>query len=320
MIKELSFVRLSALAKEWLLQGGLPRVELAAMEPTLWQEGSHTFQDVISLFADMGYQVNITTNGSTLDQYAEDLAKLPIGKIRISWHTLDPQAYKKMTGGDYEIFLKGIHSCVEHGLPVCYNRVLFKGLTEDIARHIEIIDLQKARIKFLELYVTKHNSPFFGKYHLNSEEFLRMANQHPLLKRDETFLPNHAARSRHVWITPKGGRVEFKIAETCTKTVVCQSCPFSADCIEGFAEYFRVLPDGRAALCYLRNDFDVQLFKNDLPIFFETKRLLEIAGIDFDRWVKHRSLRLILTSRCNYNCTLPEGEATFCLGKRFRSM
>lgn len=321
MTKEISFARLSSLTRTWLEAGGQPTVELAAMEPTLWQDSGRSILDVIQLFAGAGYQVNLTTNGSTLTQYAAALAQSPVNKLRISWHSLDRKVYENITRGDYKTFLLGVQQAEKYGLPLCYNRILFHGLTDDIHQHLDIVDRQRSRIKFLELYITEQNKLHFGSYHTRIDEFLKIVESYPGIRREEDFTPGYATRSRYVWRTPNGGRVEFKVAETCKKLPVCTSCPYHKDCTEGFGEYFRVLPNGKAAFCYLRDDFDLPLFKGDAPDFPGLARQLEkTAGLEFATWVKKRSLRLILTTRCNYNCSLPQGEAIFCLGKRFRTL
>lgn len=143
MIRELSLEHLAALANAWLSRGGMAKVELAAMEPTLWRQDEHTFLDLIHIFAASGFQVNLTSNGSTLVHHTDALAHSPINKIRISWHSLDPQVYKKITGGNYIQFIRGIEKCMELGIDIVYNRVLLRGLTSDIPKHIELIDRKK---------------------------------------------------------------------------------------------------------------------------------------------------------------------------------
>lgn len=320
MIQQIAFEQLSALSKAWLTVGGQPTVELAAMEPTFWKYGKRTILDVIQLFVDVGYLVNLTTNGSTLAQYAALLAQSSVNKIRISWHSLDPQSYNKITGGDYQNFLRGLQEAEKFGLSLCYNRILFRGLMDDIHQHIDIVDKQKSRIKFLELYITEQNMLHFSKYHADIYEFMKIVESYPGIRRKDDFTPSYAGRSRYIWQTPNGGRVEFKVSETCTKPSICTTCPYYQSCIEGFGEYFRVLPNGNVAFCYLRSDFDLPLFKGDTPDFARMADLLKKTGIVFHTWVQKRTLRLILTTFCNYNCSLPGGEASFCLGKRFRSL
>lgn len=315
---DISFTTLSMLAEEWLKHGGQPKVELAAMEPTLWKDDKYCFIDVINLFAGMGYKINLTTNGSTIAKYADTISNAPLNKMRISWHTLNSEIYEKMTGGKYDIFLEGIKICNQFNIPICYNRILFKNLTDDIEEHIKIVDEQGNRIKFLELYITHENKNFFENYHMGAAQFLALVDSLPLLKRVETYTPSHASRSRYVWETSNGGRVEFKIAETCIKPPTCFSCSLKEQCVEGFAEYFRVLPNGCASLCYLRNDFDIKIIENDRINMLPVKQTLNKAGICFDEWIQQRSLRLILTSKCNYYCSFPKGEGRFCLGERFK--
>lgn len=311
------FRKLLRLTEAWLSQGGMPRVELAGMEPTLWKEGDHDILDIVTELRTLGCKVNITTNGSTLKNFGKRLENSGINKLRISWHSLDPRLYQLMTGGNYDDLREGISICAQFPLKLSFNRIFIRGLTEDIEAHIRIIDTQRSSIKFLELYYTQENSEVYDAYHLGHDDFLKILGSIPALVDMPEEKPAHSSRMRNIWETQNGGRVEFKIAETRNIHALCENCRFKADCLEGFAEYARALPDGRLALCYLQPAHDFPVFEEDAPAFGKISEFMDSQGMSFASWIREKSLRFILTTRCNYNCSLPDG-SNFCLGKRFR--
>lgn len=95
----ISYGFLKNLAAAWLEAGGKARVDFAALEPTLWNDAGYNIINAIEIFTQLGYELNLTTNGSTLEKYARDLALASVSKIRVSWHTLNPDLFKTITGG-----------------------------------------------------------------------------------------------------------------------------------------------------------------------------------------------------------------------------
>ncbi|MEM9903005.1 MAG: GTP 3',8-cyclase MoaA [Pseudomonadota bacterium] len=83
-------------------------------------------------------ELTLTTNGSQLDRFAEDLAALGVRRINISLDTLDAEKFAAVTRwGKLEKVLRGIAAARAAGMRVKINTVALKGFNED-----ELFDLQ----------------------------------------------------------------------------------------------------------------------------------------------------------------------------------
>ena len=106
------------------LTGGEPRVR----------------RDVMSLFRSLSRhlasgaleELTLTTNGSLLDRYAQELADYGVRRINVSLDTLDPDKFRKITRwGDLDKVLGGIEAARKAGMRVKINAVALKGVNED---------------------------------------------------------------------------------------------------------------------------------------------------------------------------------------------
>ena len=101
--------------------------------------------------------ISMTTNGTLLKDYAEELKYAGIDRINVSLNTLRRKRFKSITGLDcFEDVWAGIMKSIECGLhPVKLNVILIKGINED-----EILDFARLTIKyplvvrFIELFPT----------------------------------------------------------------------------------------------------------------------------------------------------------------------
>ena len=99
-------------------------------------------------------EIAMTTNGTLLETYADDLKKAGLTRVNISLDTLNMEKYRRITrGGDLNKALNGIKAAREAGLtPIKINTVLIGGFNED-----EIPDLvnltmgHQMDIRFIEL-------------------------------------------------------------------------------------------------------------------------------------------------------------------------
>ena len=104
-------------------------------------------KNVMSLFNNLGHylkngklrELTLTTNGSQLDRYAEDLYNSGVRRINVSIDTLKPELFSKLTRrGSLEKVLKGIYKAKEAGLKIKINTVALKETNEN-----ELIDILK---------------------------------------------------------------------------------------------------------------------------------------------------------------------------------
>jgi molybdenum cofactor biosynthesis enzyme MoaA len=76
--------------------------------------------------------MTLTTNGSQLARFADELASCSVRRINVSLDTLDPGRFKAITRrGDLDRVLSGIDAAQRAGLSVKINVVALKGINED---------------------------------------------------------------------------------------------------------------------------------------------------------------------------------------------
>lgn len=76
-------------------------------------------------------EVTLTTNGSQLEKYADDLYKAGMRRINVSLDTLDTDKFREITRrGDLAKVLRGIDAALTAGLEVKANAVAVKGVND----------------------------------------------------------------------------------------------------------------------------------------------------------------------------------------------
>ncbi|MBR2535570.1 MAG: GTP 3',8-cyclase MoaA [Hyphomicrobium sp.] len=82
-------------------------------------------------------ELTLTTNGSQLSKYAQDLKAAGVERVNVSIDTLNPQKFRTITRwGDLSTVLRGLDAAQAAGIKVKINAVALKDVNED-----EIVDL-----------------------------------------------------------------------------------------------------------------------------------------------------------------------------------
>ena len=82
-------------------------------------------------------ELTLTTNGSQLTKYADDLARCGVKRLNVSIDTLDPEKFTAITRwGKLQQVLDGLQAAKEAGLRVKINTVALKGVNDT-----EVFDL-----------------------------------------------------------------------------------------------------------------------------------------------------------------------------------
>ena len=77
-------------------------------------------------------ELTLTTNGSQLAKYAEELAAAGVRRVNVSIDTLDPEKFRKITRwGRLPQVLEGVAAAKRAGLAVKINSVALKGVNDD---------------------------------------------------------------------------------------------------------------------------------------------------------------------------------------------
>jgi len=96
-------------------------------------------KNIIQLFKNLGKklgkgleELTLTTNGSQLDRYANDLLNAGVRRVNISLDSLNKKKFKNITrNGDFDKVLKGIMKAKKAGLKIKINTVALKGINDD---------------------------------------------------------------------------------------------------------------------------------------------------------------------------------------------
>ena len=112
---------------------GVRKLRLTGGEPLVRR-------DVMTLFNSLGRhlgegtldELTLTTNGSQLDRFAEDLYRAGVRRLNVSLDTLDSERFRRITRwGRLEQVLSGIKAAKQAGLRVKINTVALKGVNHD---------------------------------------------------------------------------------------------------------------------------------------------------------------------------------------------
>jgi len=112
---------------------GVKKLRLTGGEPLVRK-------NIMSLFESLGRhlktgaleELTLTTNGSQLAKYADDLVRAGVKRVNVSVDSLDPQRFRDITRrGDLALVMDGLRAAKDAGLKVKINAVALKGVNED---------------------------------------------------------------------------------------------------------------------------------------------------------------------------------------------
>jgi cyclic pyranopterin phosphate synthase len=112
---------------------GVEKLRITGGEP-LVRRGIMTFFNAMTRHLDSGAlkELTLTTNGSQLAKYADDLYAAGVRRVNVSLDTLDDQKFADITRwGRLPQVIKGIDAAQKAGLRVKINAVALKGFNED---------------------------------------------------------------------------------------------------------------------------------------------------------------------------------------------
>ncbi|MBV9076583.1 MAG: GTP 3',8-cyclase MoaA, partial [Methylobacteriaceae bacterium] len=77
-------------------------------------------------------ELTLTTNGTLLSRFADELAACGVRRINVSLDSLDPERFRRITRrGDLSVVLDGIAAAQRAGIRVKINAVALQGVNED---------------------------------------------------------------------------------------------------------------------------------------------------------------------------------------------
>ena len=112
---------------------GTRKLRLTGGEPLVRRDVMNLFRSLSRhLVSGALEELTLTTNGSLLERYADELAGYGVRRINVSLDTLDPEKFRKITRwGELPKVLAGIEAARRAGMRVKINAVALKGVNAD---------------------------------------------------------------------------------------------------------------------------------------------------------------------------------------------
>ena len=198
--ERLSFEEISRLAR--LFTGlGVKKIRLTGGEPLLRANLSDLVGELTAI---EGVQdVALTTNAVLLSQHAAQLKANGLNRITVSLDTLDPEIFKRMSGGFGELdrVLGGIQAAVDAGLaPIKINSVIERGLNDHTA--LDLVDRFRGTgiiVRFIEyMDVGNRNHWSLDRVVPSKELVARIAERWPLRAAQQNYRGEVAERYEFV--------------------------------------------------------------------------------------------------------------------------
>ena len=201
---------------------GVEKLRITGGEP-LVRRDIMTFFRSMSRHLESGAlkELTVTTNGSQLAKYAQDLASAGVRRINVSLDTLDEQKFADITRwGRLPQVLKGIDAAQDAGLRVKINTVALTGFNEDeLFSLTEWCASRDLDLTFIEVMPMGDigNEDRLGQYWALSDLRARLAEHYTVRDTDE----RSGGPARYVRLEETGQKIGFITPLTHN---FCESC------------------------------------------------------------------------------------------------
>jgi len=190
-------------------QLGFTKFRLTGGEPLLREDFLEIAQG-IGAFENL-HSLGLSTNGTRLAPLAAALAAAGVRSANISLDALDPDAYRRITGGRLADVLAGIDAALAHGLFVKLNTVLMRGVNEgELPSLVRFASARRIPLRFIELM------PLTSTDVLTPANFLSLVETRAILENAlGPFIPlpdyrgGHGPARYHECVSLPGSRIGF---------------------------------------------------------------------------------------------------------------
>ncbi len=219
---------------------GAKRVKLTGGEPLLRRDISKIVRGIAAI---RGLEeLSMTTNGTLLEGFAEELKRNGLKRVNINFPTIDEETYCKLTGGKLENVLKGVKAALKAGLnPVKLNMLVLKGVNDfQVSEMINFARETGTVLQLIELEPLNISSEYYRAYHKSLSEYEEMLESKAVWVETRKFMQN-----RRVYHLPD---VKVEVVHPIENTEFCMHCT-----------RLRVTSDGKLKPCLMRNDNTVDV-------------------------------------------------------------
>lgn len=223
-------VRITRVASEL----GISKVKLTGGEPLMRKD----IVEIVEGTASTPHiaEVSMTTNGTLLDSFAEELHAGGLKRVNVNLPTLDKEAYHKLTGGCMEEPLKGIRTAVKVGFsPVKINMLILKNINESNVREmIKFARETGAVLQLIELELINVSNEYYSAHHESLEKYEAELKQEATNVETRRYMQN-----RRIYCLPD---VKVEVIRPKGNSEFCLHCT-----------RLRVTSNGKLKPCLMRN-------------------------------------------------------------------
>ena len=202
------------------IEKGVKKLRITGGEPLVRRDIMTLFRSLSKKLGRGLEELTLTTNGSQLERYADELAAIGVKRINVSLDTLDQSKFRTITRwGDLDRVLSGIKAAQKAGLSIKINAVALKGVNDsEIHSLVRWSHEQGMDITFIEVMPIGDIEPDrYDQYWPLTEVKHHLAEAFTLTDIDyQTGGP-----ARYVNVKETGGRVGFITPLTHN---FCESC------------------------------------------------------------------------------------------------
>lgn len=214
---------------------GISKVKLTGGEPLIRKD---ILEIVEGIAAIKGLEdLAITTNGTLLQDLAEELRRKGLKRVNINIPSLNPEKYSKLTGGDIRHVSKGIKAAVKAGIhPVKLNMLLLKDVnTDEIWQMAHFAEQTGAILQLIELEPINLDKEFYVQYHQPLDNIAAELKRKALKIKARRYMHN-----RQVYYLPN---VKIELVPPIENTEFCAHCA-----------RIRLTSNGKLKTCLMRNE------------------------------------------------------------------
>lgn len=215
---------------------GIARVKLTGGEPLMRKDLPEI---VAGIAAIAGLRdLSLTTNGLLLGGgMAKKLRECGLKRVNISLPSLNPETYRKLTGGKLEDALVGVKAAVEADFcPVKLNMVVLKEVNvDDVPALIEYAGKNNVVLQLIELDPFNVGEKYYFEHHRSLDDQEEMLRAKAISVEKRPFMHN-----RLIYHLPNA---TVEVVKPIENTDFCMHCT-----------RLRVTSDGKLKPCLMRND------------------------------------------------------------------
>jgi cyclic pyranopterin phosphate synthase len=215
---------------------GIARIKLTGGEPLMRQDLPEIVAGIASL--DGLRDLSITTNGLLFGNgMAKRLRDCGLRRVNISLPSLNPETYRKLTGGKLADALAGLQAAIEAGFcPVKLNMVVLKDVNVvDVSELIEYAGQKGVVLQLIELDPVNVGDKYYSEHHRNLNEHESMLRAKATRVEQRPFMHN-----RQIYHLPNA---TVEVVKPIENTDFCLHCT-----------RLRVTSEGKLKPCLMRND------------------------------------------------------------------